>query len=77
MGGAGILVAICPFRTGRTRMRRRLVLLVSLALAAAGIAFAPAPAEAAGFCGPSEGCSPCPFEVVIDGKNTHIQWYYC
>jgi hypothetical protein len=58
-------------------VRRRLVLLASFALAAAGFLAAPAPAKAAGFCGPSEGCSPCPFTVVIDGKNTHIQWYYC
>lgn len=58
-------------------MRRRLVLILSLALAAAGITLTAAPAEAAGFCGPSEGCDPCPFEVVIDGKNTHINWYAC
>lgn len=58
-------------------MRRRLVLLVSVALAAAGLLAAPAPAEAAGFCGPDEGCSPCPFTIVIAGKNTHIEWYQC
>lgn len=59
-------------------IRRRLVLLVTtLALAATGFLAAPAPAEAAGFCGPSEGCSPCPFTVVVAGKNTHIEWYQC
>jgi len=58
-------------------MRRRLTLFVSLALAATGILIAPAPAEAGGFCSVEQGCSPCPFEVVIDGKNTHIRSYNC
>lgn len=58
-------------------MRRRLVLLISAILAVAGIMVAPAPADAAGFCGPDEGCSPCTFEIVVQGKNTHINWHYC
>jgi len=59
-------------------MRRRVVLLLSsLALAAAGLLTVPAPAQAGGFCSVEEGCSPCPFGVVIAGKNTHIEYSQC
>jgi len=55
-------------------MRKLRLVLVAVAFAAATLLSA-APAQA--FCGPDEGCSPCPMEVVIDGKNSRIQWYYC
>ena len=52
---------------------------IALTLAGFVLTFAPfgiTPA-AHGFCGPSEGCSPCPFTITVDKKGPHIQWYYC
>jgi hypothetical protein len=52
-----------------------------IALGFAGLLLAVAPLGVAraepGFCGPSEGCDPCPFTVTIDKSGPHIQWYYC
>lgn len=59
-----------------TDMRRRILLLVALVGAPVAVMVAPAP-PAQAFCDTSEGCSPCGPEIVVQGKNTRINWVQC
>ena len=54
-------------------MRRIKALMLGVVLA---LAFVPTTGAQA-FCGPDEGCSPCGAEVVIQGKNTRVEWHQC
>lgn len=57
---------------------RRLLLLVATVAGAAALWAGPTVTPAQAFCDTSEGCSPCPPPtVVLDGKNTRIEWVYC
>ncbi|HVL80077.1 MAG TPA: hypothetical protein VM840_00615 [Actinomycetota bacterium] len=56
---------------------RRLKMVLALAALVIGSAFAAPAASAGGFCGPEDGCSPCSGEIVIDGKNTRIEFHQC
>jgi hypothetical protein len=55
-------------------MRR---LLLALAFVVAPFATIAMPTPASALCGPDEGCSPCGGELVIQGKNTRIEWHQC
>ena len=57
-------------------MRKLRTVLVAALISAGGLLWAP-PASANGFCGPDEGCSPCGHEIVIDGKNSRIEFHHC
>lgn len=54
---------------------RRLLIVLAFVIAPLVPVFNASPASA--FCGPDEGCSPCGGQVVIQGKNTHIEWHQC
>lgn len=56
---------------------RRLLLAAAVSLSAfTGLGIAAA-APASAFCDVSEGCSPCGYELVIQGKNTRLEPHHC
>lgn len=56
---------------------RRFLLAVAISLSGfAGLGLTTA-APASAFCDTSEGCSPCGFGLVIDGKNTRLEAHHC
>jgi len=59
-------------------LRIRRLLLAALVSSAAFVGFGLSVATPAGaFCDTSEGCSPCGGGLIIDGKNTRIEFHQC
>lgn len=59
------------------RTFRRLLLAAAVSLSAfVGFGLASA-TPASAFCDTSDGCSPCSGGLIIDGKNTRIEFHQC
>lgn len=58
------------------RLRRFILAAVVSVSSFVGLGLASA-APASAFCSESEGCSPCGGGLIIDGKNTRIEFHHC
>lgn len=58
------------------KLRRLMIAAVIAVSSFAGFGVAAA-VPAGAFCDTSEGCSPCGGGLVLDGKNTRIEFHQC
>lgn len=58
------------------KLRRLVIAAVVVLSSFAGFGVAAA-VPAGAFCDESEGCSPCGGDLIIDGKNTRIEFHHC